>query len=99
MTRREEEALRRLGAVMDPETGLSVVDLGLIYDLRAAGDGLVVRMTLTHETCPLGSVILEDVREALAPLCPMGRVAVALTFDPPWTPERITPAGRAKLAR
>ena len=98
MTRREAEAWRRLGAVMDPETGVSVVDLGLIQELREIDGALHVRMTLTHESCPLGAVILDSVRDALAPLCPDPRPTVELSFDPPWTPDRITPAGRAALS-
>ncbi|MDF2764496.1 MAG: hypothetical protein K0S81_1490 [Rhodospirillales bacterium] len=99
MTQREDEAWRRLGSVLDPETGLSVVDLGLIRELREADGALHVRMTLTHESCPLGVFILDSVRIALAPLCPDARPAVELSFDPPWTPDRITPAGRAALRR
>ncbi len=97
MTPCEEEAWRRLGSVVDPESGLSVVELGLIYQLRVMGEGLAVRMTLTHESCPLGEFLLDAVREALAPLCPEGTVSVSLSFDPPWSPERITAAGRAAL--
>lgn len=97
MTPREKEAWHRLGSVIDPEAGLSVVDLGLVYELHAAGEGLAVRMTLTHESCPLGGFLVDAVREALAPLCPEGAVSVLLSFNPPWTPERITAAGRAAL--
>jgi metal-sulfur cluster biosynthetic enzyme len=99
MTRREAEAWNRLGAVTDPETCVSVVDLGLIRDLRERDGAVHVRMTLTHESCPLGAVILESVREALAPLCPEGGPTVELSFDPPWTPDQITAAGRAALGR
>ena len=97
MTQRDQEAWRRLGSVIDPETGLSVVDLGLIYDVQAAGKGLALRMTLTRENCPLGAFLVEAVREALATLCPDGAVLVTLSFDPPWSPERITAAGRKAL--
>ncbi|MCI0429050.1 MAG: metal-sulfur cluster assembly factor [Rhodospirillales bacterium] len=97
MTALEREAWRRLASVIDPETGLSVVDLGLIYDLRVAGEGLGIRMTLTHESCPLGKFLVEAVRDALAPLCPAGALSVSLSFDPRWSPERITAAGRAAL--
>ena len=99
MSDREDAGWRRLHSVMDPETGLSVVDLGLIGELRELNGALHVRMTLTHESCPLGAFILNMVRDALAPLCPDARPTVELSFDPPWTPDRITPAGRAALGR
>lgn len=99
MTQREDEAWRRLGSVLDPETGLSVVDLGLILELRETEGALHVRMTLTHESCPLGVFILDSVRDALAPLCPDALPTVEVSFHPPWTPDRITPAGRAALRR
>ena len=99
MTPREAEAWRKLGSVLDPETGISVVDLGLIRDLRERDGALHVRMTLTHESCPLGAFILDSVRDALAPLCLDGAPTVELSFDPPWTPDWITPAGRAALGR
>lgn len=99
MTPREQEAWGRLAAVIDPETGLGLVDLGLIYELREEGEGLALRMTLIHESCPLGSLIVQMAREALEPICPDGAVVISLSFDPPWTVERITPAGRTQLNR
>jgi metal-sulfur cluster biosynthetic enzyme len=99
MSHLEQQAWRKLGSVLDPETGVSVVDLGLIRDVRERDRALHVRMTLTQESCPLGAFILESVRHVLAPLCPEGAPTVELSFDPPWTPDRITPAGRAALSR
>jgi metal-sulfur cluster biosynthetic enzyme len=95
----ERQAWARLGSVMDPETGIGVVDMGLVRRIRASEHGLSLVMTLTHAGCPLGAVILDLVREALRPLCPEGAIDIELSFDPPWTPQNITPAGRAALAR
>jgi metal-sulfur cluster biosynthetic enzyme len=80
------EALR---TVFDPELGMSVVDLGLVYGIEIR-DGLVsVTMTLTAPGCPIHDVMPDWVRQAVGKLPGVERVDVTLTFDPPWTPERI----------
>ncbi|WP_445500703.1 metal-sulfur cluster assembly factor [Microvirga sp. G4-2] len=86
--------------VMDPEIGLSVVDLGLVYAAEHGDDGVVVALTLTTRACPLGEMIVEDVRERLARRFPEARsVAVSLVWSPLWTPDRITPRGQDLLGR
>jgi metal-sulfur cluster biosynthetic enzyme len=80
--------------VMDPEVGLSVVDLGLVYNATQSDDGIAVALTLTTRACPMGEMIVEDVRGRLK--CRFQddpRVAVDLVWSPPWTPERITEQG------
>ena len=81
------EALR---TVFDPELGMSVVNLGLIYDVQIDGDRVGVTMTLTTEGCPLHDAMAEWVRQAVATIPGVKEVAVAITFDPPWTPDRLT---------
>ena len=81
------EALR---AVVDPELGLSVVDLGLIYAVAIEGRAVRVTMTLTAPGCPLHGVMADWVRRAVLGMAGVGKVDVRLTFDPPWTPARIT---------
>lgn len=88
------EALRR---VIDPEAGLNIVDFGLIYDIAASDDEVTVVMTLTTETCPLGPQIMIRVEEAIAALPGNPMPNVLLTFEPKWTPDRISPEGRQKL--
>jgi metal-sulfur cluster biosynthetic enzyme len=83
------QVLDALRTVIDPEIGMSVVDLGLIYGIDVEGDRVAVTMTLTVPGCPLHEAIPEWVREAAARLPGVGRVDVTLTFDPPWTPERM----------
>jgi AdoMet-dependent heme synthase len=78
-----------LRTVVDPELGMSVVDLGLIYDTAIDGGHVSVTMTLTARGCPLHEVMADWVREAVAKIHGVERVTVHLTFDPPWTPERI----------
>jgi len=86
------EALR---SVIDPELGLSVVELGLIYGIRIEDGRVGVRMTLTAPGCPLHAVMPEWVRDAVRSVPGVREVAVELTFDPPWSPDRIAvgPAG------
>jgi MoaA/NifB/PqqE/SkfB family radical SAM enzyme/metal-sulfur cluster biosynthetic enzyme len=81
-----------LGAVIDPELGLSVVELGLIYGVTVEAGRVRVRMTLTAPGCPLHAVMPEWVREAVRGLPGVTDVEVELTFDPPWTPERMARA-------
>jgi AdoMet-dependent heme synthase len=83
---RVREALR---AVLDPELGLSVVDLGLIYDITVEGGAVHVTMTLTAPGCPVHAVMTDWVRRTVEGIAGVARVDVELTFDPLWTPARI----------
>lgn len=80
------EALR---GVLDPELGMSIVDLGLVYGIEVAGGDVRITMTLTAPGCPLHDVLSEWAREAVARLPGVERVEVVITFDPPWSPDRI----------
>jgi metal-sulfur cluster biosynthetic enzyme len=84
---------------MDPEIGLSIVEMCLIRELHASERGLRLVMTLTHQSCPLGAVMLDLVREVLRPLCPESEPKIELSFDRPWTLQSITPAARGALGR
>jgi len=86
-----------LKQVIDPEAGLNIVDLGLIYDIRRKGDALEIDMTFTTEACPVGPSLLAEVQEVLKDVQGIARVDVDVVFDPPWSPERISPEGRALL--
>ena len=90
------EALRQ---VLDPEAGINIVDMGLIYDVRVEEGRLVVDMTFSTEACPVGPSLLEQAERALAAIPGAPPAELRLTFEPPWTPERITPEGRALLGR
>lgn len=78
-----------LDSVVDPELGMSVLALGLVYDVAITRGAVRVTMTLTAPGCPLHDVMTEWVRRALARVAGVERVDVILTFDPPWTPARI----------
>ena len=75
--------------VVDPELGLSVVDLGLVYGIAVTGGAVRVTMTLTAPGCPLHALIGDWARRAVLAVPGVETVEVELTFDPPWTPARI----------
>ena len=83
----------------DPEIPLNVVDLGLIYNVQLENDGadVVVDMTLTAQGCPSHAEISRDIRTTLLSMPGVNTAKVNVVWDPPWTPERISPEGRQKL--
>jgi metal-sulfur cluster biosynthetic enzyme len=90
----DPDVLDCLLEVMDPEVGLSVVDLGLVYQAARGDEGIEVALTLTTRACPLGEMIIEDARERLSRrFQDVPRVVVSLVWSPPWNPDRITDRG------
>lgn len=94
MTVRREQVTEALREVFDPELGMSVVDLGLIYGIEIDAGRVRVLMTLTTQGCPLHDSMAEWVRQAVGRVPGVVDVAVALTFEPPWTPDRIGQGAR-----
>jgi radical SAM protein with 4Fe4S-binding SPASM domain len=85
-----ESAVRQaLDTVLDPELGMSIVDLGLVYGMRIRNGAVEVTMTLTAPGCPIHDVMPEWVRTAVLRVPGVERVDVTLTFEPAWTPDRI----------
>ena len=94
----DEALLEALRSVIDPELGVDVVSLGLVYAAQRDGDVARVVMTMTTPTCPLGESIVADARATLAARVPgLREVDVQLLFEPRWTPERLSPAARLQL--
>jgi metal-sulfur cluster biosynthetic enzyme len=89
------EALAR---VTDPEYPLSIVDLGLVCDVRLDGDSARVALTFTSIGCPAIEMLVSDVKEAVGAVPGIVRVEVDVVWTPPWTKERISPLGRKVLA-
>ena len=89
---------RALHNVVDPEMALDIVELGLVYGV-SAGDGAVkVRLTMTSAACPVTEMIVDDVHEELArELGEEARVEVEVVWDPPWSPERMSPGARSAM--
>lgn len=94
-------ALSTLQEVMDPEIGLNVVDLGLIYGINfdETEDLISVSMTLTTQFCPMGESMTDAVSQALQQTFPGYKVDVTLTFDPSWSNEMISEEGLEFLKR
>jgi metal-sulfur cluster biosynthetic enzyme len=93
-TDRVKIALRK---VKDPELGLNIVDLGLIYDIAITDNNIHIDMTLTSPGCPAGPQIMTDVERTLQALPGVGEVELNLVWSPYWTPERIEPRVRAYM--
>ncbi len=93
----QDALMAALKNVYDPELGVNVVDLGLIYDVEQHGGKITVAMTMTTPGCPLHESMLRGVGDALNGVPGVERVEVRLVWDPVWTPERITLAGRKAL--
>ncbi len=95
----KQEMHAALHEVYDPETGLNLVDLGLIYgvDWQAESGEATVTMTFTTPACPAGDVMTEGVRRRMSMVPGVQDVLVDVTFDPPWTPDRITEEGKRQL--
>lgn len=92
------KAIQALYSVIDPELFVNVVDLGLIYDLNFETPGkIAVRMTLSTPHCPMGDAITSGVRRALEAEFTGMEAIIDLSFDPPWSFEMLTDAGRAQL--
>ncbi len=95
-----EEAMRD---VVDPELGINVVDLGLVYDINAdsdeTGTTITLDMTLTSAACPLTDVIEDQARDALCagPRPLANQIAINWVWLPPWGPDKITDDGREQL--
>jgi metal-sulfur cluster biosynthetic enzyme len=94
MTISHEQITQALRDVFDPELGMSVVDLGLIYDVVIEASRVRITMTLTTQGCPLHDAMTAWVRQAVGKIPGVEDVAVTITFEPRWTPDRI---GQAAL--
>ncbi len=94
----EEEVWEALKVVTDPEIGIDVVNLGLVYgvDIKESGD-VHLRMTLTSMGCPATGLIEFQAKEAVGTVDGVGDVTLEWTFDPPWSPDRMTEEGRDML--
>lgn len=87
-----------LRTIIDPEVGVNIVDLGLVYDIVADADGIRVSMTMTSPACPLGEMICEDARTAISAAFADGRaVDIQLVWNPPWHPEMMSADAKQAL--
>ena len=94
----EHEILEVLRQVFDPEVGINIVDLGLVYSAQVANGGIEVIMTMTTPACPMHRYLTGQVQSLLEDKFPEAEsVAVGLVWDPPWGPQMMSPAARKRL--
>ena len=86
----KEEVLEILRTVEDPELGMDVVDLGLIYEVEIEESKVKITYGLTSMGCPAGPLIAQDIDNATRQVEGVEDVELELTFDPPWTPDRMS---------
>jgi metal-sulfur cluster biosynthetic enzyme len=92
---RVQEALRH---VLDPELGINVVDLGLVYDVGVEDGRVSIAMTMTTPACPLGETLTEQAEATVRQRVPgVTSVTVSLLWDPPWRPSMMSDAAKAQL--
>ena len=87
MTETVREALR---SVIDPEAGMNIVDLGLVYRIGVSPDRIEIEMTMTTPACPVGPMLVEQAREAIDKVAPGCEVAVELVWEPPWSADKMS---------
>ena len=93
----KQEVMDKLSTVDDPELGMNIVDLGLVYEVIIQSNKIVhIKMTLTTPACPLLGQLLSDIEEKAKGLG-FEEVKVDLVWDPPWSPEMMTERAKAML--
>lgn len=94
----EEQILHALRQVIDPEIGVNVVDLGLVYSVNIEDDRVHVALTMTTRACPLGAHIREMAESAIRQTAPeANRIEVELVWDPPWDPNMMSAVAKQQL--
>lgn len=93
----KEDVMKALKKVIDQEIGINIVELGLIYDVKVNGSVVDVNMTLTSPGCPMAPQIIADAEKNILKLKGVKKAKVEFVFDPPWTPEKMSPRARMEL--
>ncbi len=96
--RLEKSVREALSKVVDPEVGINVVELGLVYAIEQTTDGTLIRMTTTSPLCPLRRYVTEEAQRVVSEAVPQARpVRVELVWDPPWNPSMMSESARESL--
>lgn len=94
----KNQILKKLELVLDPELGVSIVALGLIYGVSVdERKRCKITMTLTTIGCPLFGQIQKEIEDRVMEIDTIDDVEIELTFDPPWTPDKMSPEAKAQL--
>ncbi len=88
------DALRQ---VNDPELGINIVDLGLVYEVDIQGDTVHIEYTLTTMGCPIGPLIESQIKQLLEPIEGVDNVDAEMVLSPPWTPDKMSEEAKAAL--
>lgn len=97
----DEQIYEALRQVVDPELGLNIVDLGLVYEVNSADDSLYVKMTTTSQACPLNNYFLNNAKSALHNSLgiDVSKITIELVWDPPWNPDMMSDTAKSQLGR
>ena len=94
----EEQILETLKRVLDPEIGVNIVDLGLVYQVQIRPEEIYIQLTMTSPACPLHGVITRNMAKELRKSFPeLGEMTIELVWDPPWSPEMMSEAAKKQL--
>lgn len=93
----KKQVLSKLREVIDPEMGVNIVDLGLIYEVEAEGARVKIKMTFTTPACPLLGYIVNNVESKVRELKGVSDVQVQFVWEPRWTPERMSKEAKKQL--
>lgn len=101
LTEKEQEVFLKLKGVIDPELMVNIIDLGLVHDVKIDNTNhlIKVEMTLTSPGCPMGEMIMQDVRQMVIINYPKYEVDVELVWNPPWSLDNLTEEGKKMLGR
>ena len=92
------EIMQLLKSVIDPEAGISIVDMGLIYEVALLDNGVYIKMTMTSAACPMGDLLMEEITHCLRPKFPAPQaIEIDISFDPPWTPAMMSESARTQF--
>ncbi len=93
----KEQILEEMKAVEDPEIGMDVVNLGLVYEVNVDGDKVYIKMTMTAPTCPVTPWILSEVQKIVENMPEVEMADVELVWEPPWNPKMMSEEARDAL--
>ena len=93
----KKQVENKLREVLDPELGINIVDLGLIYNISTKQNDVEILMTLTFPGCPLGNIIREEISKTVGSLRGIGKLDLQITFNPPWDLSKMKDEAQAEL--
>ena len=97
MALNEEQVREKLRLVYDPESGVNIVDLGLVYEIRLDSEKIYIRMTLTTPGCPMHNMIVGGVERVLQEVADHRNIEVDVVWEPRWSPDQMSQEAKEKL--